>query len=537
MFTSTSPFPGRQRRVESMAWMKIRALRDRLGSKSSTDVGILVLSQVCALGLSFALTPFQLHAMGPERYGILAVTASLVSYLSFFDIGVGWALTHFVPYYRAADQYDDLQRMIFAGLVLSLTIGIIIGGLIWVWAPWLSMKLLNLSPLLEASATFSIRMAAVCVPLVLVTSVFGGIGRGLGLFAQSGIIRFLTFASLNIAWAVFAPSDRAVELVSVTQVALLVIALWGWVVLIWSRFPGRLTRPTFQKTAYTSLLSYGFFSSVSSFGYLLLNAADKLILAVIIPVREIVFYAIPFTLASQIPVVSMTLALVLFPRFSASVATDKNMPDAGNDSRALADASRGAIALFNGVITLAMVLAGPLVLRVWLGGAFARQGGFVLSALAIGFGVLALGSVDQVFLQAHGRVRTSAGIFLLSGIFGLVSLAVLASHYGVGGAALATAAALAMLGLGNVVAASKACDETPFATALPVVWIWGFVALAGVGVVLLARLALSLPPLLSILAVLTIAMSLGPILVMAALRWVQRWRQRITTSAHPGGPK
>jgi O-antigen/teichoic acid export membrane protein len=500
-----------------------------------TDVAILVFSQAAALAISFALTPVQLNAMGAERYGVVALTAVLLSYLTFFDVGVGYALTHFVPYYLAASEEDQLRGMIFAALVVSSSLGAIGAVLVWSLAPWLSAEVLNVSPEVVASARFSVRLAALGLPLLLITSVFSGIGRGLGLFSASGYIRFFTFGCLNVSWALVAHSDRAVELVSITQLVIAGIGACAWAILVKRRFPGRLLKPTLHRKTYGKLLSYGVSASVSNFGHVLMFSVDKLILATILPVREIVYYTIPFALASQIPLLSVTVALVLFPRFSASAATEG--AEGGSDvTTGLARASRGVLTLFNGLIVVTLVLAGPLILRVWLGSDFAENGHLVLSALAIGFGVQALGAVDQVYLQARGWVRTSAAIFLVSGSAGVLVLFVLASWFGVDGAAVATAAALAALGIAHMLAASRARNEPLLAGVRPVVPVWLTLAAIGAAVSVLARVAASMPARIVVPLITVVAIGGGPVLVKLALRTFRSVRAELLAAATGRAP-
>ena len=508
-----------------------RRLRRRSGIRGT--VAILVLSQVGALAISFALTPYQLHTMGSERYGILAITASLLSYLAFVDVGVGWALTHFVPYYRAAGEEDSLRQMVFAASVVSIAIGLPAFLCLWAAAPWISGNLLDLTDDTVGSATFSIRAAACGLPIVLITSVLAGIGRGLGLFAHNAVIRFLTFASLNIAWALFAASDRAVEIVSLSQLVFGLLALISWALLIRSRFPEGLTLRTYDRVVYRALLSYGVFSSVTNFGNLLLNAGDKLLLAVLVPVQELVFYSIPFTLASQIPLVSVTVALVLFPRFSTAAGNAQSAMASTDDSGALANAARGTLALFNGTIVVGAVLAGPTILRLWLGAEFADRGGIPLQALSIGFGLMALGSVDQVFLQAHGRVRTSAAVFLTCGVSGILALGFLAPRYGVVGASIAMSAALGLVGVGNVLVASLVRRERLLTGIGGMARIWLGVAV-GIAVLTVAvKVILLLPVTIAIPVLALLTTGLGFATVKVCLRRVRQRQRELAVSVQP----
>ena len=232
----------------------------------------------------------------------------------------------------------------------------------------------------------------------------------------------------------------------------------------------------------------------------------------------------------QIPVLSATVALVLFPRFSASAATEASGGEK-DASAGLAGASKGVLAFFNGVVVMTLVFAGPLVLRVWLGPDFARNAQFALSALAIGFGVQALGAVDQVYLQARHRERTSAAIVLVSGSAGVLALFLLASRFGVDGGAVATAVALAGLGIAHMLAASRARDEPLLAGVRPVVPVWLMLAVVGAAVSVLARLAVSVPATIVVPVIVVLVVGGGPVLVRMALRSLRHVRAELMAAA------
>ena len=97
------------------------------------------------LGLFAALTPVYLHAIGPERYGVVAVILSLSTYVATFNFGMGPALAYFV----SGELKDDVaaqSEAYWSAMALSMPIGLIASVLIFGLLPLGLAELMHLSP-------------------------------------------------------------------------------------------------------------------------------------------------------------------------------------------------------------------------------------------------------------------------------------------------------------------------------------------------------------------------------------------------------
>src|ERR1017187_5631042 len=75
------------------------------------------------LGVMFSLvaglllSPYVIHHLGDERYGIWALVFSLVDYYSRVDFGFRSAVVKYVAHFRATGEMDRLETLISTGLV------------------------------------------------------------------------------------------------------------------------------------------------------------------------------------------------------------------------------------------------------------------------------------------------------------------------------------------------------------------------------------------------------------------------------------
>ena len=66
---------------------------------------------VLGTAITFFLSPFVVHHLGDARYGVWAVTGSIVGYLGLLDLGVRVGVTRFVARYAATRDQQAMNRV------------------------------------------------------------------------------------------------------------------------------------------------------------------------------------------------------------------------------------------------------------------------------------------------------------------------------------------------------------------------------------------------------------------------------------------
>ncbi len=121
----------------------------------------------------FVLSPYVIHKLGPEGYGVWALLFSIIGYYGMVDLGVRPALTRFCAYFHARRNFDQLNELIntvigyytFGALVL-LVVSLYISGhvdRIFHVSPGLRDDFARLIVIVGVSAMIGINVFAACI--------------------------------------------------------------------------------------------------------------------------------------------------------------------------------------------------------------------------------------------------------------------------------------------------------------------------------------------------------------------------------------
>ncbi len=103
------------------------------GRKVARNTVINGVSRVAGALGTVILTPYLLHHLGAERYGIwlLALTVTFSSgFLSFGDAGLPVAAIRFIAEARARGDEREIGAIVSSLLVLYVPLGLVLGGLL-----------------------------------------------------------------------------------------------------------------------------------------------------------------------------------------------------------------------------------------------------------------------------------------------------------------------------------------------------------------------------------------------------------------------
>ena len=79
--------------------------------------------------VAFFLTPYLIHYLGKERYGIWTLAYSFLVYYVFFRLGVGAGLMRYVPLYLGRGDKKNINESVSTGVVVALVVAFVIIGI------------------------------------------------------------------------------------------------------------------------------------------------------------------------------------------------------------------------------------------------------------------------------------------------------------------------------------------------------------------------------------------------------------------------
>ena len=157
-----------------------------LSNSISTILGWLI-PAIIFLGL----TPFLVHRIGEEAYGLFTITTVITGYMSLMNFGFGQAVTKHVAQYAAIDDAENLGLTVSAGVLIFPTLGIVGAILIHIPAGWLARDVFNIAPTMYGDAVVAIQLSALGFFLNMLTSFLEGVATGVNRFDNPNVIRTL----------------------------------------------------------------------------------------------------------------------------------------------------------------------------------------------------------------------------------------------------------------------------------------------------------------------------------------------------------
>ena len=384
------------------------------------------------LAVALFATPFIVHKMGADLYGVLSIVGVTLGFFGFLDFGIGGAATRQIAAYYEKEEHDNVGRVVAAVLGFYLLVGVAVGISIIALTNVFVTKLLGIPPALTQTATVAFYIAAPSFLTSLVAAAFTSIPSALQRYDISTKFSVVlttvnTLMTVGVLWAGY-----GIVAVMLGGLAVSLVALPIEFTIAKRMVPGIRIRPHWDVPMLKQLFSFGGYFLLSSIGVLLLYQADKLLIGGLLGVSAVTYYVIPGNLAQKIQGLIGASTSVLFPLSTALFE--------GGKRDTLIDLYREGTRL---VFVVVAIMAVPLAvfsgkfLTYWMGPAIAKQSTTAMMLLVATYAMLAVSSVPWGIANGSGRAKINALFTLAIAAIDIGLLFVLARPYGVAGAAAA----------------------------------------------------------------------------------------------------
>ena len=375
--------------------------------------------------------PLLLRGLGTERMGLLTLSWSVIGYASLFDFGLGRALTQVVAERRQQHTTDgDLPHVVSSALAAMLLLGCAAGIAMLVLAPWATSAGLNVSPQLQRETLAAARLLAIGVPVVVLTSGFRGILEAYERFDLANAVRVPTGISTFLGPLVVMPFTHSLAWAVAVLLAARVAGLAALVGLTSRVAPSLAFRFSTRHSSLGPVLRFGAWMTVSNILSPLMSSADRFFISAMISASVVAYYTAPYEMVTRLmAMMALAVATSLFPAFARAA-------DLADARALLRRGIRLITTTFVPVIVVVLAFA-PMILRLWLGAAFARESTAVLRILAVGILMNGFAQAPFAMIQARGRADLTAKIHLAELPFYVTSMLYLIRANGIEGAAIA----------------------------------------------------------------------------------------------------
>jgi O-antigen/teichoic acid export membrane protein len=383
--------------------------------------------------IAFLAIPFIIRWLGIERFGILSLVWVIFGYFGLFDLGLGKSTTKYIAEALGKEEHEKIPQYLWTAVFLQLAIGLVSFLLLFLCAPLLAEHVMRIPPQYITETKTTLRLVAVSLPIMFVTSSFRGVLEASQRFDFVNAVKIpvsILFYALPLIGALIGLNLPGIVILLVLS---RLAGLLAWLIICLRVHPILRSRPSFHKGALHPLFSFSVWLIISGIVYTVTSSVDKFLIGSLVSLKAVSYYSGPYEAIMRLGVIPGSLSMVLFPAFS--------FLSAGNNqakTEKLFARSVNYLLLSTAPIFLVLIFFARPLLRLWLGSEFAENSTIVVQVLAVGFMANALATVAFNYLQGIGRVdlTTKYQIVELFVFFSLLWLFI--KLWGIKGAALAS---------------------------------------------------------------------------------------------------
>lgn len=335
---------------------------------------------VLVIPITFLITPYTLHKLGMEQFGIWALLGVLTAYAQFAELGMTTSLVKFIAEYESQGKHAERNGVISTAMVLYVSLGAIAVVVIVVVLGWVITRIFRV-PIEMREQAHAIYMAGTLVFVAnLVLSIFDSSLKGLQRMDITNIISLI--GSVVRALGTFAFLEAGLGLWGlVVNDAFLVVITAGLSYFFLAReLPDlKLSPLLFRPRFVRQLVSFGINVQIMSIAGLFISQINKVLLSYYVSVGAVSFFEIGTRLTSRVRAFIQAAIFPLMPAASQLEASSNKE----SINRLYYLSLRYAVLLASPVFFLMAALAVPFS-NLWLGSGYG-EAGVTMAILALAY--------------------------------------------------------------------------------------------------------------------------------------------------------
>jgi O-antigen/teichoic acid export membrane protein len=461
-------------------------------SRGAVDVGEVLVRNtawnyggfVINLGTNLIMFPYVVHHLGDAASGVWLLLAAVTGYMGLLELGIVPSLTQIIAAALARGERDGVSRAASSSQAVLVALAVV--SLLLLGCSAGLVRMLRVPPSLETQALLALRVAIVGFALRMPLATYQGILLGSQrqdrcnqLWIIVGLVKFIAAAIvLTLGYG----------LVALVTTEMIIHLLAGAPQIRWVFKEVPTLRLSWRLVNYEDvrhLLSFGTAMLAVTVCSLVIEQADRLVVASFLPIAMVTHYAA----AWKIYMLAFAITTTVVQAVSPLAAELHGRADRPALTRLFLRTTKYSVILAWPLV-LSLAFAGGFVLRIWMGESFVGSLQ-VVQVLAASFAITAYNHAGYSALIGMRRVGpTLWRYFVPQAILNLALSVLLVQRLGIVGVALGTmvpAAALEYFFLGFVLAELQVTWKEFFArtvtpVALPALVAFSPLALMYVGV-------------------------------------------------------
>lgn len=299
-----------------------------LFSKQSTSskFGIILFSKVLATIIGIIFVPIYVKIIGAESYGLVAFYGTLAGSLAILDMGLSTAISRQVSVLTTRpNSQKETSDLVFSVEIIYWFVGILAGLLIVILSHYLAMHWINAKYLPKQTIASAIMLMGGIFACNFPASIYNGVMNSLNLQLPNAFINII--ASLIKAVGVILALkyiSSSIECYFIWQILISLIITVAMRAYCW-RIINKdiLVSPKFSIQQLKTIWKFAAGMTGISLITFFLSQIDKIVVSKFVTLDFVGYYGLAFTVAGAITQVISPLNPILFPKFSALAATNK----------------------------------------------------------------------------------------------------------------------------------------------------------------------------------------------------------------------
>ena len=290
--------------------------------------------QLIGVAGNLVLTPFIIHGLGVQRYGIFVLVVTLTGMLNSFDGGAMGAAQRYFSIYAGTDDRRSTTQLLVTFCVLLTVVGIVISTAAWFLSP-VVVGFLNMSAIWRPQAIFLFRTLGLLVTTLFIHTLFQLVLNSRQRYAYTSAASLANYAFYVVGFVIVIETGRGLRGVAFIFVGQQVLAS-ALIIPVAVRYLDRRGVSFVPWSKLRSIMSFSGKMQVGGIAALVVTEVDSLIIGGALSVRALGIYSPGANFANQL---SSVAANGLGPRpFTLATSTGARAKKARSVS---SDGSRG----------------------------------------------------------------------------------------------------------------------------------------------------------------------------------------------------
>lgn len=357
-----------------------------------------------------------------SMFGLMMLIWALVGYAGIFDAGIAKAVVREIS---SSKNMDDKSVIMGTAVGIVACTGIFAAVLVYFLSGYIA-SFINISIDEFELAVKSIKIAALCIPLFLISLVLQAYLEGIEDFVVFNLYRSFSgvvlYAAPALGLLVYGGFLYVVIGLLCARLASLVLCIY----IVNQRI--NLTRWSFKRVVLIRLFRFGSWLTVTNVISPFMVYMDRFVISSILGPKAVAVYSAPAELVSRMSILPVAIGRAIFPRLSALYGGNKSA------AKELSQAYLYSIVLTL-PIAVFVILFSPYIIELWLGDNFSSQADVILRILVVGFFFNSIALIPYNDLQSKGKSYLTAKIHIFEVIPYLISLVLSIHLFGILGAA------------------------------------------------------------------------------------------------------